>query len=912
MKKLFALLLALALLIPMGLVSAVNAEGEVTAEPFYMLGWSDFDQEKYPYIDGLVTSNFATKGDNATISYSDAKITYNKDGLNDADVTKFAENLKTTMDKRPEGTRYWHTWAPGKVLSLNPENVIYLDYGVDQMAALVTAILKKYKELDGKLDGIVVDTEYIHMSSYYIYTEQAKKDGLVYKRIVDDPRYATEVRPLLAERNFQFYPSITDYTPEIYSIDQTAGTEYNEARSIWDTVMRNRLSTYLNKWAYEPLKTYFPEASLSDYQTIDSKPWLKQSAVTDSGEILTGGNSYKAGTAGSYSFYMANPGDAFYRALNKYASYNDASYEASPFNSLLCDINFAKHMYLSNPLRQIAPWITHYDYKRYENVNNTWSVIDSAYYSEQIYHLGMLDPEPFLAYMYRLDNPIKGDALKFDERSNVLNELMAELTRVAGFSDRKPVEMAPYWNSEFILSGMYANGRNIWRITPNIDEVSLENFKVEGKDLTFAVKGQTVTFPGGKIIEDTAITHVGSCGYWVETAKDVTPVITNDADRYDKFPALLYDFEDVAEGKYDYNNHKPLTAWEFTWKKGATTTIEKIGENKVLAMNGTVSLRSAKLPAKVTAGDTYAENQSWEITVTIPEGLAAEAQIVLLNYVGTSQKVKDGGFKIENGKLYYSALGTDGSGKQIQEYKELMDITPGTYTFNRAMDFNNGEAFVSSYYVYDATGKELKSCPDVSVPTYATITTIEFNTKDTGDKPVYLDNYKLAVTGTAADFELYDATHGVLVKDDARDTPRGSTAYRLSWMNASAKEETATVMAAYYEGQTLKEEKVIQEVKMAPGYDNVETGVVEVAEGQTVKVYLKTSFTPDAPAAPTTPTEPTTAPTVAETTSATEAAPTDGGEKGGSTGIVIAVIAIVAVVAIGVVLVVIRKKPGKK
>ena len=75
MKKLFALLLALALLIPMGLVSAVNAEGEVTAEPFYMLGWSDFDQEKYPYIDGLVTSNFATKGDNATISYSDAKIT---------------------------------------------------------------------------------------------------------------------------------------------------------------------------------------------------------------------------------------------------------------------------------------------------------------------------------------------------------------------------------------------------------------------------------------------------------------------------------------------------------------------------------------------------------------------------------------------------------------------------------------------------------------------------------------------------------------------------------------------------------------------------------------------------------------------------------------------------------------------
>jgi len=903
MKKVFAFLLVLTMLIPMGMVSIANAE-EFTAEPFYALSWSDMDNEKYPYLEGLVASAFATTGGIATITYEGAKIAYNKDGLDDASVTKFAETLKKTMDSRPEGMRYWHLWAPGKVLRLMPENVIYLDKGVDMMKVLVTAIMKKYKEIGGPLDGIVIDTEYGGLGSYYLSVNTVKTDPLLYKKIVDDPRYATEVRPLLEERGFPFYTKITDYTPEIYGIDQKSGDAYEEARNIWDTVMRNRLAGYLNEWAYEPLKTYFPEASMSDYQTIDSLPWLKLSAVNDEGDVLTGGKAYKAGTASAFSFYSGRPQDAFYSGLQKYSAFNDTIYEASPFNTFLYDMNFAKHMYLSNPMRQVAPWITSYLY----NSDKNGTLANTPYYIEEIYHLGMLDPEPFLSYTYSPSYT----AEKWELTCTVMNAAMAELTRVAGFSDRKPIEVAPYWNSEFVLTGMYAGGRNIWRITPNGDEIALADFKVEGKDPTFSVKGQTVTFPGGKIIEDTAIPTAGSHGYWVETAKDVTPVITNDADRYDKFPALLYDFEDVAEGKYDYNNHKPLTAWEFTWKKGATTTIEKIGENKVLAMNGTVSLRSAKLPAKVTAGDTYAENQSWEITVTIPEGLAAEAQIVLLNYVGTSQKVKDGGFKIENGKLYYSALGTDGSGKQIQEYKELMDITPGTYTFNRAMDFNNGEAFVSSYYVYDATGKELKSCPDVSVPTYATITTIEFNTKDTGDKPVYLDNYKLAVTGTAADFELYDATHGVLVKDDARDTPRGSTAYRLSWMNASAKEETATVMAAYYEGQTLKEEKVIQEVKMAPGYDNVETGVVEVAEGQTVKVYLKTSFALPIPAAPTTPTEPTTAPTVAETTSATEAAPTDGGEKGGSTGIVIAVIAIVAVVAIGVVLVVIRKKPGKK
>ena len=66
-----------------------------------------------------------------------------------------------------------------------------------------------------------------------------------------------------------------------------------------------------------------------------------------------------------------------------------------------------------------------------------------------------------------------------------------------------------------------------------------------------------------------------------------------------------------------------------------------------------------------------------------------------------------------------------------------------------------------------------------------------------------------------------------------------------------------TVMAAVYEGGTLVEEKAIEEVLMKPGYDNVETGVVEVAQGQTVKVYLKdgqytvpdTPDTPDAPGA---------------------------------------------------------------
>ncbi len=893
MKKIFALILVLAMLVPLGLVPAANAE-EVTAQPFYTLGWSDFDESKFPYLDGLVNTTFSMSGSTPAISYGDVSVVYREDGVDDARVTRFAQALKKTMDARPDGLRYWHLWNPRSILKPSVENTIYLDAGVKQLKALVTPIMAKYKEIGGKLDGIVIDTEYFGLSAYYIYTpnEWNANDSthypLVYHDIVNDPRYATEVRPLLEERGFIFYENPTDYTPEIYSIDKDAGSKYKQSQNIWDTVMRNRLCMYLNDWAYEPLKTYFPEATMSDYDSTDRNAWMKIVGASENGEILTGGNAIKAGNVSCYEFYFTRPGADFYQALKKYTAYNDAIYEASAFNSFLFDANYAKAMYASTDTKLFAPWIAHYNYKRFPNMDMTGSISNTVYYSEQILHLGMLNPEPFLAYMWTGD--ILGEDKKpskemYEDCATVVNQLMAELTKVAGYSDRKAIEIAPYWNSEFVLSGMYANGRNIWRITPNIDKVSLENFKVEGTDPTFSAKGQTITFPGGKIIEDGTVNHVGTCGYWVETPADVTPIIVNDANRFANYPSLVYDFEDVAEGAYDYNNHEPLTAWEFTWKKGASTSIEKIGDNKVLVMKGNAELRSAKLPANITAGDSYAEDQAWSVTVTIPEGLADDAEITLLNYTGMSPKPKDGGFKISGGKVYYSTIGTDEEGKTVQEYVEFCDITPGTYVFERVVDFNDAEAFYCNYNIYNTDGTNVASSKKIAISVFGSISTINFATKNIGDKAVHLDDYKIILVGTTTDFEIYDAPTGIPVDKEAMDTLRDrDTAYRLSWLNATSKEETATVMAAFYQGEALVEEKVLKEIKMAPGYDGVETGVVELADGQTVKVYLKTSIT-------------------------------EGGDraKGGlSIGIIAVAVAAVVVIAAVIVALVVTKSPAPK
>ena len=244
-----------------------------------------------------------------------------------------------------------------------------------------------------------------------------------------------------------------------------------------------------------------------------------------------------------------------------------------------------------------------------------------------------------------------------------------------------------------------------------------------------------------------------------------------------------------------------------------------------------------------------------------------------------------------------------------------MDIAAGTYTFKRVMDFNDGKA-ACTYYVYDATGKELKASAKVAVPAFTSITNIKFSTTG-ADKEVLVDNYKLAVTGTAADLSLYNANTGMNVT--AGKANAVSTAYRLSWMNATDKEQTATVKADIYEGETLKETKTVQELKMAPGGDGVETGIVEIAEGQSVKVYVESTVKvtilqddEEASSGTTDTTEPTTVPTAAVPT---DAAPTQGADTGKKDGIdpaliVVIAVVVVAVVAIAVALVV--TKPKKK
>ena len=66
---------------------------------------------------------------------------------------------------------------------------------------------------------------------------------------------------------------------------------------------------------------------------------------------------------------------------------------------------------------------------------------------------------------------------------DIVDDVMKELTRMVGAADRKPIDVQTSWNSSFVLSGMTAGGKNIWRITPDMSTgVTKESFKVEGEE----------------------------------------------------------------------------------------------------------------------------------------------------------------------------------------------------------------------------------------------------------------------------------------------------------------------------------------------------------------------------------------------------------------------------------------------
>ncbi len=823
MKRTTAIVLTLVMLvslIPMGIVAQA---AEVTVKPFYTVNWNAPEGD-VKYIYGMPSS--WTNKDNITDSTAANSVAVSV-GSYGTNITTIAQKMYEDFSQRPAGTRYFNFAAQQTLFIAKCKDVVDIRHGVELTKNWLDALLAAYKSLGGELDGILIDLEYIDASTYYIndrYYAKGEKD--IYKKIAANEFYKTSLRPLLVERGFVFYknPNPAKYPErsELWSLYPNSGAEYSTSRSIWDQVIQAHLANSITEATYEPLIKYYPDAILSDYTTADAYKWNKlMNHMGGESEY----NTIKAGNTSNDNFYDYATGYLFYGYASeenrskrtkylKPAGYNDAYFADAPFSRTNWEINGFKNMLAATDTGKVNAWITFFNYGTYGPGYSR-----TPYYSELIYHLGMANPEPFIGYILKSEVLDKGyddphpDVCEYDYNLKVVDELMAELTRVAGASDRKAIITPITWNENFFFSGMYAGGRNIWRLTPNTDEVSKEAFKVKDLAPTFTVNGVTITFPQGRIIEDSSITHVGTCGYWIETPANVVPVITSTADRYKNDPSFSETFDSYATGNFTANDVLPDTFWDIS----GSANIQANDSGKALALSGNASITNTKIVEKITAGDYYAKQQAWEVAVTLPSGNYGDVKV--LSAGGT-----DGGVKISGGKVYYDKAGS---------YQELsgVSLSAGTYTVKREVDFRTAGGYKCSYTVFDASGNRLGGVDGVAMAiTSVPVTTVSISTTG-ASSAVLIDDYKLYPTGVTTTLELYDAELGrALANPTAARTK--DTAYRLSWMNASSQYKVARIYDA-------KSGSVIKTVEMAPGMDGVATGIVDANAGKSVIISVE-------------------------------------------------------------------------
>ena len=163
MKRILSLFLALVMIFAMvpALGTTAKADtnattttstGVVTSKPFYGLTWDTLS---------LNTFGNLAKAPVKTVNVTNGVVSLG--GLS-------ASEMKNTLDAFPEGMRYFRIFKTLNALKV-AEDVIYADDGIAQLKALVTKFIEDYYALGGKLDGIILDTEYTAMHNWYIYRD---------------------------------------------------------------------------------------------------------------------------------------------------------------------------------------------------------------------------------------------------------------------------------------------------------------------------------------------------------------------------------------------------------------------------------------------------------------------------------------------------------------------------------------------------------------------------------------------------------------------------------------------------------------------------------------------------------------------------------------------------------------------
>ena len=438
-----------------------------------------------------------------------------------------ANKLKAELEGIPEGRRTYIIHHLDGMMKL-PEarsSALWND-ATKEFADRLDEFFTYYKLIGGPdIDCVAIDWEYLTKpwsldsqgKKFYGFSTQRE----VFDALVNDPRYLTEVRPELEKLGFEFCTEPGENELK-YALDNmywhgASGTTIEDLRGgITENFHKLHavLYNYFNYWVWEAyypvIKKHYPNADFSNYESA-----VQPADITmpePQGLYHKYSRGVKLGTISTLSQYGYNS-SVGQQYENFMPGYPYAKWHSTTYNSFMQELRLFQRTAMYTQGNRAEAWVGPYDWSYHDR-----SYGSTDYWYELNFHMMMSTSSPAILFWDQ-----KSSDVKYIKN---FSDFLYELDEVLGFEDREILMERPTaTDSKYVLSGMSAGGRNVWRITPDMcySNFEIEDFLIDEENLIFNIGNQFVDFPEGSYIHTTD-ENMSMFGYWVISPLGTKPL----------------------------------------------------------------------------------------------------------------------------------------------------------------------------------------------------------------------------------------------------------------------------------------------------------------------------------------------------------------------------------------------------
>jgi hypothetical protein len=455
------------------------------------------------------------------------------------------QKIKSQTEQMPEGNRVIASWDIHRTLDENTEDRCrtstneltqyscpWWDNGAQEVAGKFNTLFENYKNAGGKIDFFILDYEQItggiciHNWCIGAYPSASAQNN--YLAIQNDPRFpqmsnVLGFNNLLNVWHWQTIQSNPNAVP--YYI-------------IWNRYADKLASTYINQATYNVIKSHFPNVKGSDWAYHYHK--LKYPLVNLHGHNLSYCSQGLYCGEGTHVGSHQSPapqihGFGFELDSKKLDGINN--YVRTPFNMMRFSVNVMKISRLSNSNVPLAPWFSSRSWQG-DNIQLKYLVNDD-FYQEAIMH-SLLSGATNILY-WNPKNSFPGGAengISYIEDNQILSNTLKEFDSLAGFNNKQSlindnennnyyeINEITWWGDDYVLTGMRAENRRIWRFTPS-QTTNLVPLIENNLTLTLQTSQKTIVFPQGRVWRPS--NPASSRGLWIvqPSSADLPTITTN-------------------------------------------------------------------------------------------------------------------------------------------------------------------------------------------------------------------------------------------------------------------------------------------------------------------------------------------------------------------------------------------------